>query len=251
VPLNVKGDNLLNHILYCGSCGGKFMSSTNGKRCYRRQDGTIRKDRYRQYVCYTRKRYRDDCHGRYSIRAHVIEDVVVNAIKNYLDKLGAVEVSKITENKYEAEITVTRSQLSQKQKELAKKKHEYESLQMEIIKVINGESGFTQEVLMELIGIVKAEKENIEEQIAKLEEELRTSSELAISLKAEGMRLLSYAEIFEDTDSERKKMIVRDLIDRVTLYGDKIDIEWKISASDYFGSMKTSVDGLIEKGRER
>jgi acetone carboxylase gamma subunit len=251
VPLNVKGDNLLNNILYCGSCGGKFMSSTNGSKCYKRKDGSTNTNRYRQYVCYTKKRYKDECHGRYSIRAYVIEDIVVGLVKEMLSNLGTVKVSDVAGNRYDRELAVIKSKMDAKQKEIAKLDAELLGLQGEIIKVIRGESGFTQEILTERITEMKTEKQKSEAELDLIEAEYSASNTLALSIKKDGERLLTYAEVFADSNSEIKKMIIHDLVSRVILYGDSVDIEWKISAADYFGGLKTSVGGLTEKARER
>jgi hypothetical protein len=250
-PLNVKGDNLLNNLLYCGSCGNKFMSSTNGSKCYKRKDGSTNTSRYRQYVCYTKKRYKDECSGRYSIRAHVIEDVIISTIKDMFAKLGTIDVSKIAVNKYDKEVAAIKARMDEMKKEITKQDDELISLQSEIIKVIKGESAFTQGILTERITELKLEKQKYEDELSKINAEYNTSNALAISYREEGKRIVTYSKAFADCSIEMKKMIIHSLIERVTLFGDKVDIEWKLNASDYFGCAETTVNGLVEKARER
>jgi DNA invertase Pin-like site-specific DNA recombinase len=251
VPLNVKGDNLLNNILYCGSCGGKFMSSTNGSKCYKRKDGSTNTSRYRQYVCYTKKRYKEECNGRYSIRAHVIEDVIVGAVKDMFANLGIAEVTKLSEAKHDKEVAVIKERMEEKQKEISKLDGELVSLQSEVLMVIKGESAFTQEILTDLITKMKKDKQAGEKELAQIKKKYEKSNERAAAIKEDGKRLITYAKTFADSSAEMKKMIIHSLIERVTLFGDKVDIEWKLNASDYFGCAETTVNGLVEKARER
>jgi hypothetical protein len=230
------GTHLLSGNIFCGSCGGKMMHTTAGKK-YTRKDGTEVMHRYPQYVCYNHNRHKGSCYGRTSYRAHKIDDVIDEIVTEFFARVKKVPISELVNTRHDAEIAARKSRLAAAKRSLTKSEDDLAALKGEMVATIKGESRFTPELLQESITVAEAERAKLTSEVATLEAECAESDALINSLKADGERMLSYAELFASADPDIRKMVVAKLINRVTVYSNKLDIEWNVTAQEFWSGM--------------
>ena len=108
------------------------------------------------------------------------------------------------------------------------------------MKVIQGTSSFSRELLGELIE--KSEKQ-VQETRTKIEEIEKTAADLAGAMaKADEQyhQVLDWSELYDKSTTEAKKMILSQLIDRVTIKkGYQLDIAFSVSYEQFVEVCKT------------
>jgi DNA invertase Pin-like site-specific DNA recombinase len=233
LPRVVMGQSLLSGNVFCGSCGGRLMATTMGRK-YTKKDGTEEVRRYPQYVCYNHTRHKGSCFGRTSYRANKIDDAITEIVLAFFERLKSVPMAQIIESQYSRELADKKARLSAARKALKKHDEDLLALKAEVAPAIRGESRFTPELLTDAIALSEDERAAAAEIVASLEAACESTDTITRELKANGERFLSYARIFEESDIDVRKMVVANLIDRVTVYGDRIDVEWNVTAQQYF-----------------
>jgi DNA invertase Pin-like site-specific DNA recombinase len=231
-PRVVMGRSLLSGNIFCGVCGGRMSATTSTKK-YNRKDGSTEIRTYPRYLCYNRTHRNGLCDGKSSHRAKIIDEVVESVVRCYFTKMGSIPMSDIIGSQYEKEQSELKSRLSAAQKEVTKLEGDIAALKGEVASVVRGNSRFTPELLTESIGILTDNLNSARKLVAALAAECENKEALAKSLKSDCERIFTYAEIFEESGVDVKKMVVANLIERVTVTADSIDIKWKITAQQY------------------
>ena len=145
------GSLLFSGYIICGSCGRK-MTTRQNKRQKAFEDGTKGYIYYKYYACCSKSEGRHICkHNKASHKSNCIEEPVLKEVYNYLDRLEKKDLSKEVKRIQEK----NNNNEGQKIKELEKKIKECSSknelLKQEIIKIIQGESSFSREMITDLI----------------------------------------------------------------------------------------------------
>ena len=108
--------------------------------------------------------------------------------------------------------------LTRLKEQRSKKERELESYKGEVYKAIRGESTWDKELLNELILDTKKALQDTETEIASAQKELDEQERAAAEIKKRYNKVLTWAELFEGSSLEGKKMIVWQLIDKVRIY---------------------------------
>ena len=133
-----------------------------------------------------------------------------------------------------ASYSIRLSVLSRLQAQKSQKEKELKSYKGEVYKAIHGESAWDQEVLNDLILDTKKTLSNLEADIAVTQNTLAKCDKAASELKAQYDKVLTWADLFEGSSMEGKKMIVWQVIDKVRIFRDyKIEIDLKISFEQF------------------
>lgn len=240
-PLSTKSDALFTGFIKCGYCGHKMNGSSSTDRC-KLADGTVRVYKTRKYYrCVNRISHgtSSNCSSpKSSYRREEIEGLVIEEMYKYFDTLRKVDLTeKINsinrKNKGEEEI-----KLITVNKELKRCEDEFETLQEEIIKSLNGYSNFRPEILSKLldekenkINELKYEKEKYKQLVEKQENQYKSmlqSKELIPQWKKE----------YEKTSLGVKKMLLSQVIEEVVVYVDKIEVKLKIGMNEFLKHAK-------------
>ncbi len=124
------------------------------------------------------------------------------------------------------------------------KKRELESYKDEIIKAINGTSSFGADIPGEMIKVTRTKLESLTPELGQAkakEEELKKSS---VSIQAEYDKVMTWAELNTSSSIEAKKMIPRQLIDRVNI-GRDYELELNICVTQFFDFLHPDGDTSI------
>ena len=230
VPLNSKGKSLMVGLVYCGHCGSKLVLTTtgNGMRNGKKRIPSLR------YNCHYQVRHRHECDGMsgYSVTKvdRVMEQMVISLFK---DIKSIPEQELITQqyiqrkNEHLATLSQLQSLKAQKEKELA----DYKS---EVHKAIQGKSTWNAELLNELIVEARAEIEKLDGEIVSAQELVDNADSAAKEIKEQYDRILTWADMFEGSTLEGKKMIMWQVVEKVRIYRDyKFEVDLKPTIREF------------------
>jgi hypothetical protein len=104
----------------------------------------------------------------------------------------------------------------------------------EIASAITGQSKFTPDTLQKALEETTQKLNECRGEVARLATELLESENILKSLQEKCNQLLSWADVYSESEPEVKKMIAARLIQKVTVgRGYEIDIEFSISIKQY------------------
>ena len=125
----------------------------------------------------------------------------------------------------------------------AKAAKEYESLKLEIIKAVQGESTFPMDVLSELVNNARTRMLDANAQLTELNEEVEKSNQRIEAIKADYRRIMKWSEMFDGSDMDVKRMIAGYIIKRVDVYSDyRLHIEFNMSFAQFELGLETEVE---------
>ena len=233
-PRTTKSKNcLLSGNIFCGHCGARLTATPVGAD-YSKKDGTVVKHRYWRYVCYNRTRHKHLCNGQTGYKSLKIDSVIEGLLMDFFSDFKEVSMSDFMDAQYSDKKKECQVKLNLAQRSLKKHTSDLNSLKDEIVKAIHGKSKFTPELLNDAIEKVTQEQKKAEHDVAKFSEEYSDSEKIIAGLKAQHNRLLNWANIFEDSEIEVKKMIIAHLIERITVStGYVIDVDFNISVEQF------------------
>ncbi|MCL2313079.1 MAG: hypothetical protein FWC41_11475, partial [Firmicutes bacterium] len=108
-----------------------------------------------------------------------------------------------------------------------------ESLKDEVVKSITGESDFSKELLAQIIEQHQEKISDLEKQKCSLEE-LHSKKQLEFEQLTELKKMIpNWKEEFVISSTEQKKMILSSIIEKVTVYHDKIEVKLKMSINEF------------------
>lgn len=233
VPKKVSSTCLLTGNIFCGHCGARLITSTAGSK-RKLANGSTYTRRWWRYLCYNRVRHKGECEGQSGYTAERIDQAVCEIVRDLLNGMKQVPVSKIVERRYGIEVNNMEQELKATKALLAKKVDELASLKTEVVKAIQGESNFDPSLLNELIETASKQKVVAEQDVEKLNNELATSKNMLEPLREQHDLYVSWADVFDSCDINTKRMIICRLIDKVTVSrGYKIDVELTITVKQY------------------
>lgn len=233
VPINMKGMSLLSGNVFCGHCGSRLHLKTNTKK-YVRTDGTIHKKRRVSYACYKKSRKLADCDGQTTYSLQKLDGVIDKIIRDVFAKMKGVNKESVVSVRYEKELSQIRAHLSQTQAQYAKEQKTLATLKSEIIKCLNGESDFSSSVLSQLINESEEKAAQLKEICEIAEAQLMKTEQLQQELYDKYDELISWADLYDSTSHEAKKMIVNNMIKRVDVFRDyKLKIKFNFDIKQF------------------
>lgn len=182
---------------------------------------------------------RGNCDGQSAYVAYKIDQAVTEILKSYLSKIKSTPKDIALEKRYKSEISELRKKQGRLQKEIEKLKKQVVELSAEIGKSLIGESRFTPDIL-------SASIENTNDLLKQKETELNDINyRLANQQTAMGKldyyysQFRTWADEFENSTMEQKKMIVCQLVKEIRVSrGYKIDIVFDINYEQFIADTK-------------
>ena len=243
VPLNCKSSALLVGFIYCGHCGNRLTLTTSGGRKHM-GDGSKGPARVR-YECHYKKRHPSDCDGQTGYGQTKLDPIVDKMVRMKFEEIRATPKGEIISAQKQKEISQRQITVKRITANIKTKQKEIEDYKDEVIRIIRGESKLDAELVNEMIK--RAETEIREERI-KLQQEQDTIRELDLSAKAlekEYTQIMTWADMYDKSNTAGKKMILSQFIKSVRVSRDyEIDIDLNIS----FEQFKTGLRACGSRG---
>jgi len=197
-------------------------------------DGTIQKEVRARYQCHYNVRHPGECDGQSGYSVTKLDSIVEAVIRMKFDEIAAAPESEILTNQHEKEIKLAKMQLDKAKAYLQEKEKGLEDYKGETLKVIRGQSKLS----IELLNLLIAEaNEQICDARANTDAADKYYSELlesAENLRKEYDRLLTWADLYDKSSFEAKKMIAAQFIKAVRVGRDyNIEIDFNVSFEEF------------------
>ena len=233
IPLNTTGQSLLSGNIFCGHCGGRLVLTTNGTTV-RHADGTPVKKKRIRYVCYNKTRRRQKCNGQTGYTMHILDEMITDILHEVFSKMKGAGSEAIVGSAVQKKIALLRADLQRARSENARVNAEYTLLKAEVLKAVQGRSELPKEVLSEMLEETRQKVLGTSERITALTMELEESNVKVAEMQAEFDRIVSWSEIFDESDIEVRKMICGFIIKRVTVRRDyDLEVEFSITVEQF------------------
>ena len=233
MPRNTSGQSLLSGNIFCGHCGGRLTLTTNGT-VSKQADGTEIARRRIRYVCYNKTRHRAECDGQTGYTMRILDGMAAEVLRQIFDKMKAVSEEEIIARTQQNMTVDIKAELSDAKREFAKATQDYENVKAKLMAVIRGESSLPESVLSDMADDAKKKMMKVSEKVSALNAEVHQSDERSKEIRKSYQRVLSWSEMFDNSDMAVKKMVAGYIIKRIEVYsGYRLHIEFKINFDQF------------------
>ena len=231
--MNTKGNALLSGNIFCGHCGARLTLTTNGKK-YQRKDGGVTVTPKTRYVCYNKTRHPELCDGQTGYTAKKLDSVIETVILKLFQKVLNLPREELIEGQFDSRLADLNVQLVRAKAELKAEVEVWETLEGELIKVIQGTSVLNREMLNSKY-VEAQDKVALKQQtVDRCQRDFEDSKALLDSIRKQYENLETWSAVFSDSAIEVKKMIVAQIISAVRVSRDyMIDIDFNISFEQF------------------
>ena len=234
VPLNTRGSTLLSGNIFCGHCGARLTVTTNGKKYIRKSDGQTTVTPKMRYVCYNKTRHPHLCDGQTGYTSKKLDGMVEQIVKHIFEQLTDCPKDELIEARYTKHLEECKASLMRANLELKENGDELAEYEAEVIKALRGTSKFSPDLLNKLHSEATERTKQAKQRVALCEAELSNSELRLNELRREYSSLLSWADIFDISSIEAKKMILTHIIRVVRVKRDyELDVELHISCEQF------------------
>ena len=240
VPLNTRGQSLLSGNVFCGHCGARLTLTTSGK--YRRlRDGSMDKTPRIRYVCYGKTRKQTECDGPTGYTMHLLDDIIDKMIREIFRRMKGIPKNQLIQAKYSKELSLRKSHLADLKSEYAKASNTLNTLRAEVVRCLQGESAFSQTMLVGLIQDAEEKCDELKQQCDDAETVVASEQTMLKSLTSQYEELISWADLYDHATFEAKKMIVNCMIRRVEVFRDyKLNVEFNFDLNQFLNGLDIS-----------
>jgi len=234
VPINMRGNSLLNGNVFCGHCGARLNLSTR-KRVRYHADGTEKITHRICYVCYGKSRKLTECTGQTTYVQSTLDGIVDHIVRDIFQQMKGIPKSELIAARYNREITQQKIHLTEVNKSYSKAIEELALLKSEVVKVIKGDSKFSPQMLAALIDEAEINVAH-QKEICDAAEQAVRDAELSQKNTCDRYdEIISWAELYDNASIQAKKMIVNSLIRRVDVFqGYRLEIEFNFDIRQFF-----------------
>ena len=239
------GSLMLTGLIHCGHCGKKYTS----QRCHQkrqRADGSVWHYDRTTYRCMSFMKPKEEfvsCNKRI-LPSERIEDLVIYDAKNFISDLDKEKVltsfdDQIREQEFEIQELLRRATRDKLQKD-----KEVQKLKDEVMKVLLGESQFEQGMLSEML---KTKQSELDDLVAKEQEAQLHAESMAATLasrKAIAEELTDWSARFDAQDTMSKKSMLLNIIDKITVHDERVEVMYDLRLEDLDGKIKTLSSGV-------
>ena len=219
VCARTKSETLLAGNLYCGHCGSKLYASSYNDT-YTTANGERKSVKRYRYLCAGRAMHRNECDGQTAYTANKVDTIVLEAMKQCFEKIKATPKDVALEQRYKAELALTRKAIKQLQKETETQKRKLGDLTEEIANALVGDSKFTPDILAVAIEKCKSKISDNAKMIAEKEALFKNQEQIINKLDFHYNQFLSWAKEFDKLNAQEKKMICCSLFKEISISRD-------------------------------
>lgn len=233
IPLNCKGKSLLVGNIYCAHCGNRLTLTTSGRN-KKMPDGTITKETRMRYQCHYNVRHPGDCKGQSGYTVSKVDAIVNKLILMKFSEILAASESEILSAQHEKEIELARSKYELANSYYLEMQKELKDYKSETLKIIRGQSKLNIDLLNSLVVETETKINEAQKDLDAADEELKTLLKSSEGLKREYDRLLSWADLYEQSSFQAQKMIVSQFIKSVRIGRDyDIEVDFNVSFEEF------------------
>jgi len=203
---------------------------------------------YSSYKCCNRTLAPGKCDGQTSFSVEKLDNLVEQIIRIQLSQIQKAPPQTLLAKQRSREVDLAKMKAKRLHDEYEQKQRAYQDLRAETLKVIQGNSRFSADLLNSLMDETAAQLKELESQMQAAELEVRETVSSAEQVQKEYTQLMNWAELYDNCSLEAKKMIVAQFVKAVRVKrGYELDIEFNVSFEE-FQALYLEPE---EKGRKR
>lgn len=238
-----SGKSLLAGLVYCGHCGSKMHLWDNHKR--KRKDGTSYiTNSYRCYNKMTRIG-KVDCDGQSTYSCNKIDTNVEEEIKIFIQELSNKKLNGDFYEELKSSVELSEKTKKDKTKELEDKQKQIITLKKEIPNAMTGNGVFTVQELKESMEFIQADVEELLKEIILIDDNVNKSKLALLDYTNLEYSLDDWETRYFNTDIFGKKSMLNQIIEKVTIRKEGIEISYKIHVKLFDENSKV-IDNLCK-----
>ena len=225
---------LLAGIVVCAHCGAKMSAFLHTDR-YKLADGTIREKVQAKYNCYQRGQKLRACDGQSLYLAERVDAVVLEVVHDIFRRIQQEPYDRSIEQKLRQENGEQERQKQAAEKKIKAAQYKQKRYEDEVIRCLDGQSRFSEEMLARLIAEAETEVRQAKEEYAEL---LRNDTTRATiqQIRSYYDEFLGWANEFDLATIPRKRAILGQLIEKVEVgKGYKVTVHLRMSYAQFLG----------------
>ena len=216
IAMTTKSQTMLSGIMFCAHCGGRLTSNVYHDT-YTRADGTVRTGEYLRYICYHKSRKLCQCDGQSTYTAKKVDAAVCGVMMDIFGKITGAPDEMVLKRKFDKEIAGCKAKQTKINMELRKYTNQLEKLNAEIADSLTGDSVYSPEQLSAAINALNQKLEDRKLQLEALQNEMANKKASMEKVKPSYERFTGWANEFMLASTERKKMIISQLVSRIEI----------------------------------
>lgn len=229
VPYETEGMGLLSGNVFCGHCGSRLAKTSSVKKSV----AGYQYKRFR-YSCYGKIRKRSKCDGQTGYTIDKLDDVIRDVVHRIFRQFGSVKKSTLVGSSYKQREKVLKAEQQRKLREYEKANKDLRTLNAEVVKTLTGNSKFSGEQLSGAIEVTKQECDALQKQLDVLNLQIADIETLNARLEKKYDQVVGWSKMFDDADAPTQRMIVAQLIEKVTVHsGYELDIEFNVDINSF------------------
>lgn len=233
VPLNMKSHALLTGRIYCGHCGNRLTLTTSGRTTIHK-DGQVCHESRPRYCCHFKPQHPGECDGQSGYSVRKLDSLVNEIVRSQLEKIKTTPSSSIISEQHRKSIDLANARLKIASAQLSEKQKEIADYHAEAIRVIRGESKFSDDLLVTLLNKAIEEAKVLSEAVEQAQTEYDSVLSGTDTESEEYERLKSWADIYDTCSFEARKMFVSRFIKAIHVYRDyNLEIEFNVSFDEF------------------
>jgi len=159
-----------------------------------------------------------------------LDDIISILILNLFQNVKDSPSDALIEQRYQSELAIATSKLKTAQAKYKRLSSDLKTYQDEVLKAIQETSSFDPKILNDLIAQTSQKLDTSQSEVARHKQELENKQNHVTTIQSQYHNILSWADIFIDSDIEVKKMIAGYLIESVKVSrGYEIDIKFNVA----------------------
>ena len=231
-PLRTDAGGLLTGLIYCGECGERLTFN----HCRKVVENSTGRHEYTWdvYRCFRKINYRGSCAGQSTYAAWKIEDVVLDVVRSFFDRIRRIpEASQLKAAMRREESTQAKA-LADAAAAVDKAAKAVAALEDQAIKALTGESQLDLGIINQLMPKQKAALEAAREEYQRVLMVNQAEEEMLEAKRLQARKMAEWGQLFEDAPLSQKQMILAEIIDRVEVRrGYQVTIKFKLTARQF------------------
>lgn len=239
----VRGSLLLTGLLYC-ECGLKYTGHTQVYKTTR-ADGSEYIYESRFYRCGAHRLPKKGQCNKKPFNADKLEKIIIDDAKKFLLE---TDIDKLIENQEDKIKTQEKALIEQGKKiarDMTQKEKEVSKLKEEVYKVLIGQSQFSEKLLNEIIETKEKELVDLKERHSETESRIQDLKVVLEQQRVISGDLKDWGKRFDLQDMKEKKAMLIDLINKITIYDEKIEVRYNIKFDNFEKNHYTTTDGYL------
>lgn len=216
IAMTTKSKALLSGIMFCSHCGGRLTSNVF-RDTYKLADGSFRTAEYLRYICYHRSRNLCKCDGQSTYTAKKVDTAVCQSIMDIFKSIKDAPDETVMQKKYIKEVASCKAKKTKLNLELKKSTAQLDKLNSEIADSLTGDSVYSPEQLSSAINSITQKIEDTKSHLEIIQNEMSNKKASMEKVKPAYERFSSWANEFFHATTERKKMIISQLVKRIEI----------------------------------